>query len=224
MQSPELHPWQPYPALTDDERIARARAFRHAMASRRSCRAFSEQPVPREVIQAAIEGAASAPSGANQQPWHFCAVESPEAKAAIRVAVEEEERHFYGGRAAGEWVEAVRPLGTTSAKPYLETAPWLIVAFGQRRERLDAKAMRQNYHVAESVGIACGMLLTALHQAGLATLVHPADPARFFNRVCRRPEDEKPMLLIVVGHPAPDATVPAHALNKKPLEQILSWL
>jgi nitroreductase len=224
MPDPEALPWQPYPQMTDAERIERARAFRDAMRTRRSCRAFSDEPVPREIIEAALVTAGSAPNGANRQPWHFCIVSSPEAKSAIRVAAEEEERAFYEGRAGSEWLEALWPLGTGAEKPFLETAPWLIVAFGQRRGGLDPDSLKQNYYVTESVGLACGLLLATLHQAGIATLVHTPNPMRFLNRVCRRPEHEKPMMVIVAGYPCASATIPAHALEKKSLEQLATWL
>ena len=224
MQDPSTLPWQPYPPLSDEERVARAAAFHDAMATRRSCRAFADTPLPREVIEAAIRTAGTAPSGANHQPWHFAAIESPEAKAAIRVAAEEEERAFYAGRAGEEWLSALSPLGTGPDKPFLETAPWLIVVFAQRRGGLDLAARAQNYYVTESVGIACGLLLAALHQAGIATLTHTPNPMRFLNRLCQRPGDDKPLMIVVAGHPGPDATIPAHALRKKSLEQIASWL
>lgn len=224
MPDREALPWQPYPQLTDAERIARARAFSDVMQSRRSCRAFSEEPIPREVIEAALTAAGSAPSGANRQPWHFSVISSPEAKSAIRIAVEEEERAFYEGRAGSEWLEALWPLGTGAEKPFLETAPWLIAVFAQRRGGLDPDDLRQNYYVTESVGLACGLLLAALHQAGVATLVHTPNPMRFLNRVCRRPEHEKPVMLIVAGYPCASATIPAHALEKKSLEELATWL
>lgn len=217
-------PWQPYAALSDSDRIARARAFRDSMGSRRSCRAFSDEPVPRDVIEAAIQAAGSAPNGANRQPWHFVAVSSLEAKCAIRVAAEEEERRFYEGRAGRQWLNALWPLGTGPDKPYLEIAPWILVAFAQRWGGTGEGDEEQNYYVTESVGIACGLLLATLHQAGLATLVHTPNPMRFLNRVCGRPDQEKPLLMIVAGHAADDARIPRRALEKKPLEQITSWL
>jgi iodotyrosine deiodinase len=224
MPEHETLPWQPYPALSDAERVARAGAFADAMATRRSCRHFTDEPVPRELIEAAVRAAGTAPSGANHQPWHFAILSSPESKAALRVAAEEEERHFYGGRAGRDWLDALTPLGTDADKPFLEAAPWLIAVFGQRRGGIDTDARIQNYYVTESVGIACGLLLAALHQAGIATLTHTPNPMRFLNRLCRRPGDEKPLMIIAAGHAAPDAVVPAHALKKKPLEQIASWL
>jgi nitroreductase len=224
MREPDALPWQPYPEMTDAERISRARAFSDSLQSRRSCRAFSEDPVPREVIEAALRAAGSAPNGANRQPWHFCVVSSPEAKCAIRIAAEEEERAFYDGRAGSEWLDALVPLGTGADKPYLETAPWLIVVFAQRRGGSDPDNLKQNYYVTESVGLACGMLLATLHQAGIATLVHTPNPMRFLNRVCQRPDNEKPLMIIIAGHPGEDAVIPTHAIEKKSLEQIASWL
>lgn len=220
----EMLPWQPYPELSDAERIARASRFAEEMRSRRSCRYFTDTPVPREVIEVAIRAAASAPSGANHQPWHFAVISSPEGKTALRVAAEEEERMFYGGRASSGWLKALWPLGTDAEKPFLETAPWLIVVFAQRRGGIEADQLMQNYYVTESVGIAVGLLLATLHEAGIATLIHTPTPMRFLNRLCRRPENEKPLMIIAAGHAASDAMIPAHALRKKPLEQIVSWL
>ncbi|AJP72751.1 nitroreductase family protein [Sphingomonas hengshuiensis] len=224
MNDPAAVPWRPYPDMTDADRVARATAFMEDLRLRHSCRTFADTPVPRAVIEAAVRAAGSAPSGANHQPWHFALVSSPEAKAAIRVSAEEEERRFYGGGGGTEWLGAIAPLGTTADKPYLEIAPWLIVVFGQRRGGPNPDDRLPNYYVTESVGIACGMLLATLHQAGVATLVHTPNPMRFLNRICVRPEDEKPIMLIAAGHPAPDATIPTHALHRKPLDQIASWL
>jgi iodotyrosine deiodinase len=212
------------PAISDAERIERARAFRAEMATRRSCRMFSDAPVPRTIIEEAILAAGSAPSGANHQPWHFAVVSSPELKHRIRLAAEDEERSFYAGKAGQEWLEALAPLGTDEDKAYLDVAPWHIIVFGQRRGGIEPGERRQNYYVPESVGIACGLLLAALHRAGLATLTHTPSPMGFLRELCRRPADEKPHMIIVVGHSAKDAVVPAHALRKKPLEQISSWL
>ncbi|WP_010545520.1 nitroreductase family protein [Sphingomonas elodea] len=217
-----MRPWIPETDLPDHERTARAAAFCERMASRHSCRSFSSKPVPRAVIEASIAAAGNAPSGANRQPWHFAALSSAGAKTALRVAVEEEERHFYGGIGGSEWQGVLRDLGAKADKPYLEIAPWVLVAFGQTRA--SETDLFPNPQVTESVGIACGLLISALHLAGLATLVHTATPARFLNRLCRRPEHERPILLIVVGHPAADAAVPAAALERKPLDQIASWL
>lgn len=216
-------PWPRAEDRADSDRIASAAAFAQSMATRRSCRMFSDRDVPREVIEAALRAAATAPNGANRQPWHFAAIASEEAKAAIRIAAEEEERSFYGGRAGGSWLSAVAPLGTDADKPYLEIAPWLIVVFARRREDTDS-AIEQNYYVTESVGIATGLMLATLHQAGIATLVHTPNPMRFLNRVCGRPDHEKPVMIVVAGHPAPDATFPAFAAQKKPFDEIVTWL
>lgn len=221
------HPAQPWTGLApldDGERVARAEEFRDALRTRRTCRYFSAAPVPRAVIAAAIEAAGTAPSGANHQPWHFVVISSPALKAEIRVAAEEEEQAFYAGKASAEWLEALGPLGTDADKAYLDTAPWLIVVFGQRRGGIAPGDDRQNYYVNESVGIATGFLLGALHAANIVTLTHTPNPMRFLNRVCGRPASEKPVMIVVAGHAAADATVPLHALRKKPLEQIATWL
>jgi len=176
------------------------------------------------VIEEAIRAAGTAPSGANHQPWHFAIVSGPELKHRIRVEAEKEEAAFYAGKAGREWLEALAPLGTDEDKSYLDVAPWHIVVFGQRRGGIEPGEKKTNYYVTESVGIACGLLLAALHKAGLATLTHTPSPMGFLRDLCGRPADEKPVMIVVVGHPAPDAVVPAHALRKKPLEQISSWL
>jgi iodotyrosine deiodinase len=220
-------PSVPYPAppsMSDEERIERAAAAFERLSSRRSCRDFTDRPVPRAVIESAIRAAGTAPNGANHQPWHFAVVESPELKRKVRLAAEAEEREFYDSKASAEWIEALAPLGTDPSKPFLETAPWLIVVFAQRRGGIENDEQSQNYYVAESVGIACGLLLATLHEAGLATLTHTPSPMNFLRDVCKRPASEKPLMIIVAGHPAPDAQVPSHALRKKSLEQISSWL
>lgn len=217
----------PFPALpvfSDEERVARARAAYEHLATRKTCRTFADTPVPREVIEFAIRAAGTAPSGANHQPWHFTAIASPEIKRAIREAAEAEEREFYASRASDEWLDALAPLGTDADKPFLETAPWLIVCFAQRKGGIEEDGETNNYYVTESVGIACGMLLATLHDAGLATLTHTPSPMGFLREICGRPALEKPLMIVVVGHPAADATVTGHALRKKPLAQIASWL
>ncbi len=216
-------------SLSDEQSVARARAMRDRLKQRRTCRYFSDDAVPREVIEAAIEAAATAPNGANHQPWHFTIVESAEKKRAIREAAEAEERRFYGEdgddpKASDEWLGALRDLGTDADKPFLETAPYLIVVFAQRKGGIAEDGTTQNYYVNESVGIACGMLIATLHEAGLATLTHTPSPMGFLREACGRPEWEKPLMIVVVGHPAKDATFPAKALDKKPLSQIASWL
>jgi nitroreductase len=217
-------PFPPLPSISDANRIAAASAFAATIAGRRTCRAFADTPVPRAVIEAAIRAAGTAPSGANHQPWHFAVVGSADAKHAIRLAAEEEERAFYASKAGAEWLDALAPLGTDADKSFLETAPWLIVVFGQRRGGIEPGDKKQNYYVTESVGIACGLLLAALHMAGLATLTHTPSPMGFLRTLCGRDSDEKAAMIIVAGHPARDATVPVHAMRKKPLDQIASWL
>lgn len=218
---------QPFPALpeyTDAQRIERARAAYKRLQTRHTCRRFADTSVPREVIEAAVLAAGTAPNGANHQPWHFTAVSSPDKKRAIREAAEAEEQSFYAGKASDEWLDALAPLGTDADKPFLETAPWLIVCFAQRKGGIEEDGQTQNYYVTESVGIACGLLLATLHDAGLATLTHTPSPMGFLREICGRPEHEKPLMIVVAGHPSPDASVPDHALRKKPLSQIASWL
>lgn len=210
-----------YPA---EEMRLRAEAFLAEMKRRRSIRMFSDKDVDQAVIEACIAAAGTAPSGANHQPWHFAAIRSPEAKRRVREAAEAEERAFYEGRAGEEWLDALDPLGTDAQKPYLEIAPWLIGIFAQRRGGPTAGEEKKNYYITESVGIATGMLITALHQAGLATLTHTPNPMTFLNEVCQRPATEKAFLLLVVGYPADDATIPQHAVIKKPLTDIMSVL
>lgn len=223
------HPYPDMPALTDEERIVRARAAFERLRTRRSCRDFADTPVPREIIANAIAAAGTAPNGANHQPWHFAAVSSPEKKRAIREAAEAEERRFYGAdgdapKASEEWLGALDPLGTDDRKPFLEIAPWLIVCFAQRKGGIEEDGTTQNYYVNESVGIACGMLIATLHEAGLATLTHTPSPMGFLRQICGRPEWEKPLMIVVAGHAAPGATVPEHAMRKKGLDVISSWL
>ncbi len=220
----EQTPWLPYPELGDAERVAAARAFYEVIRTRRTCRFIGDAPVPREAIEAAILAAGTAPSGANHQPWHFAVVTSPDLKRRLRAEAEIEEREFYAEKAGQEWLEALAPLGTDDDKAYLEDAPALIVIFGQRKGGLHPGDNKQNYYVTESVGIATGFLLAALHMAGLATLTHTPNPMRFLNDLCGRPAHEKPVMIVVVGHPTPDATIPVHATIKKPLEEIASWL
>lgn len=222
-------PFPPLPDLSEEERVARASAAFEQLRTRHSCRSFTDTPVPREVIEYAIRAAGTAPNGANHQPWHFAVVGSADKKRAIREAAEAEERRFYGEdgdkpKASEAWLGALAPIGTDASKPFLEIAPWLIVCFAQRTGGIDEDGQTQNYYVNESVGIACGMLISTLHDAGLATLTHTPSPMGFLRDICGRPSNEKPLMIIVVGHAAPDATVPDHALKKKPLEQIASWL
>ncbi len=224
MKPHDTIPYDALPFYGDNERIIRAQRFYEGVKTRRTCRDFSDAPVPRGVIEYALLAAGTAPSGANHQPWHFAVISSPEKKAALRAAAETEEREFYAGKASAEWIEALAPLGTDDVKPYLETAPYLIVIFGQRRGGMVPGDNKQNYYVGESVGIATGLLIAALHDAGLATLTHTPNPMKFLNALCERPANEKPIMVLVVGHPAANATVPVHATIKKPLDAIASWL
>ncbi len=217
-------PYVALPDYEDEERLAKARAAADRLANRRTCRDFASDPVSRAVIEQAIRAAGTAPSGANHQPWHFAAISNPDIKRRIRMAAEEEERAFYAGKAGEEWLEALAPLGTDPAKPFLETAPWLIAVFGQRKGGPAAGNSKQNYYVTESVAIACGFLLATLHEAGLATLTHTPNPMKFLTDICGRPASEKPIMLIVTGKPARDAVYPAAAARKKPLDAIASWL
>lgn len=224
MKPHDTLPYTALPDYSDAERIARSKAFYEAIKTRRTCRYFTDEAVPRAVIENAILAAGTAPNGANHQPWHFAVIESANKKKALRAAAEDEEREFYETKASGEWLDALEPLGTDSEKPFLETAPYLIVIFGQRKGGMMPGEKRQNYYVNESVGIAAGMLITALHDAGLATLTHTPNPMKFLNEICDRPSHEKPMMVLVVGKPTADATIPVHATHKKPLDQIASWL
>jgi nitroreductase len=203
-----------------------ARLFREQMARRRTVRDYARDAVPREIIEQAILTAGLAPSGANQQPWHFAAISSPDVKARIRSAAEEEEKAFYAGRAGAEWLGALAHLGTGWEKPFLEEAPWLIAIFAQRWGEAagpDGKIRKvKHYYVPESVGIATGFLIAALHNAGLATLTHTPSPMGFLNEICGRPESEKAVILLVVGYPREDCQVPR--ITKRRLHEIASFL
>jgi len=201
---------------------AQAEAFRDRMARRHSVRDFAPDPVPEAVIAACIATAGGAPSGANHQPWHFAAIADPAMKARIREAAEEEERAFYSGGAGDEWLAALEPIGTGAEKPHLEIAPWLIVVFAQRYGITQDGARYKNYYVPESVGIATGFLIAAIHHAGLVCLTHTPNPMKFLGPLCGRPEHEKPVMILPVGYPAADATVPAAAKMKKPLDEIMT--
>ena len=203
--------------------LQRGTQFFTLMNSRRSVRDFSAEPVPRELIELAIRTAATAPSGAHQQPWIFVAVEDLQTKREIRVAAEREEHAFYqGGRASSEWLDALAPLGTDWQKPYLETAPWLVAVF-ERPYGIDADGQRlKHYYVKESVGIACGLFIASLHKMGLATLTHTPHPMDFLSRILDRPKNERPFILFPVGYPAKAATVPD--LKRKPIEEVAVWV
>lgn len=213
-------PLRPWPG--DEAAVERAREFAATMATRRTVRDFAPTPVPRALIEQALRAAASAPSGANQQPWRFVAVADATMKAQIRAAAEAEEREFYQRRAPEEWLDALAPLGTDACKPFLETAPWLIAVFYERWG-VDGEGHKQKrYYAQESVGIATGLLIAALHQAGLATLTHTPSPMGFLGELLQRPKQEMPFLLLVVGHPAANCEVPA--IERLPLTTVAQFI
>lgn len=214
-------PLPDYREYPPEEMQRRARSFYDDVGRRRTVRHFSDRKVPQGVIDDCLRAAGTAPSGAHRQPWHFVAVTDPRAKRRIREGAEDEEREFYERRATREWLEALAPLGTDEHKPFLETAACLIVIFAEAYG-LDAKANKtRNYYVPESVGIATGILITALHHAGLATLTHTPSPMRFLNGILERPENERPYMILVAGYPAPDAVVPD--LRRKNLDEIATF-
>ncbi|MEQ8657306.1 MAG: nitroreductase family protein [Hyphomicrobiales bacterium] len=208
--------------LSDAQMLVEAKAFLDRMKKRHSVRDYALRPVSREVIEQCIRTAGTAPSGANHQPWHFVAISDTATKKKVRAAAEEEERRFYDGAAGDEWLKALEPIGTGASKPHLEEAPWLIIVFAQRWGEYEDGTRFKHYYVPESTGIATGFLLAALHHAGLVSLTHTPNPMKFLNDLLGRPDNEKPIMIIAVGHPAEGATVPAVAKIKKPLEAILS--
>lgn len=219
--------YQPLPLpdradMDDEAMLDAAREFYATMRRRHSVRDFSARPVPRAIIEECVRAAGTAPSGANHQPWHFVAISDPAFKHRVRLAAEEEEKRFYEGGAGDEWLKALEPIGTNEEKPHLDIAPWLIVVFAQRWGHFDDGTRFKNYYVPESVGIATGLLLTALHMSGLTALTHTPNPMKFLNGMLGRPESEKPVMIIATGHPAEDAKVPAVAKLKKPLGDILT--
>lgn len=222
MTTASFVPLSTYREYPPKEMQQRASEFCGEIRRRRTVRDFAERPVPREVIESCLLAAGSAPSGANMQPWHFVVVGDPALKRQIRLAAEEEERAFYDGRAPDEWLQALAPLGTDSNKPFLETAPYLIAIFAQSYGiGVDGRKIK-HYYVQESVGIATGLLITAIHHAGLASLTHTPSPMNFLNEILGRPKNERPFLLLVVGYPAETAQVPA--ITKKSLTEIATFL
>jgi nitroreductase len=220
---PRFIPLLGHAEYTPDEMAARARAFADEMGLRRTVRDFSDRPVPRTLIEDCLRAAGTAPSGANQQPWHFVAVSEPSVKHRIREAAEAEEREFYAHRAPPDWLEALAPLGTDASKPFLEVAPWLIAVFIRRFERLPDGGKRKHYYTAESVGLATGLLVAALHHAGLVSLTHTPSPMKFLSDILDRPKDlERPFLLLVAGYPAPDARVPDIA--RRPVAEFTTFV
>ena len=205
----------------EDTMVDRADAFYQMMDKRRSIRFFSDEPVPRHLIERAIQTASTAPSGAHMQPWTFVAISDPEVKRKIRIAAEKEEKESYGGRMSEEWLEALAPFGTNWEKPFLETVPWIVVCFAQSYGFNEDESRKKHYYVQESCGIACGMFISAVHNMGLATLTHTPSPMKFLNEILGRPKNEKPFILFPIGYPASDATVPD--IGRKDLSAISTW-
>ena len=222
MQADEFIDLPSYKSYPEDEMIKRSQEFYEEINRRRTVRDYADKDVPEEVIMNAIKAAGTAPSGANHQPWHFVAVKSQEIKKEIRIAAEKEEFSFYNERAPEEWLDALKHLGTDEHKPFLEKAPWLIGIFVEKHQLDEEGQIKKNYYTMESVGIATGMLITALHQAGLATLTHTPSPMKFLCEIMQRPKNEKPFLLLVVGYPEEGAKVPN--ISRKPLEEIATVL
>ncbi len=220
----KIVPFSGLPKYSQSEMEGRSADFLRLMEGRRTIRDFSAKPVSRDVIENAVRAAGLAPSGANRQPWHFVIVSNPELKHEIRQAAEMEEKEFYAGKAGKQWLKDLEPLGTDPEKPFLEIAPYLIVIFQQNFDvDQDTGDKIKHYYIQESVGLACGFLITALHNAGLGTLTHTPSPMGFLRDILGRPKHEKPVMIIVTGHPAENASVPAEALNKKGLDVTTSW-
>ena len=222
MTTVNFQPLSTYIEYPVEEMKQRAVSFRQDIQRRRTVRHFSDRPVPRKVIEECLLTAGTAPNGANLQPWHFVVVSDPKVKHEIRLAAEDEEAEFYHRRAPKEWLEALAPLGTDEHKPFLDIAPYLIAIFGKNHSRLPDGRRVKNYYVQESVGIATGFLIAALHNAGLVSLTHTPSPMGFLNTILDRPVDEKPFLLLVTGFPAEDAQVPV--IQKKPLAEIVTFI
>ena len=218
MPKPRFIPLPDYREYDPDEMRRRAAAFRADVARRRTVRDFSDRPVPREIIEQCLLAAGTAPSGANMQPWRFVVVADPQTRKQIREGAEKEELEFYRDRAPAEWLRALEPLGTDEHKPFLETAPYLIAIFAESYGIAPDGSKIKRYYSQESVGIACGILITALHHSGLVSLTHTPSPMKFLNKILDRPDNERPFLLLVVGYPATNARVPD--IPRKRLEQI----
>ena len=203
--------------MSSEESINRSEAFHNWLDTRRSVREYSNQEIPKEVIENIIKSASTAPSGAHKQPWTFCAISNSDIKHKIRLAAEEEERESYSRRMSDRWLKDLAPLGTNDVKPFIDIAPWIIVVFKRAYEHIGAEK-HNNYYVNESVGIACGMLISAIHNAGLVTLTHTPSPMRFLTKILNRPENERPFLLLPIGYPEQPAYVPN--IHRKALEEI----
>ena len=222
MHKSKFIPLTSHKIISEKEMIKRSKEFYTDIKKRRTVREFSDKPVPKEVIDNCILAAGTAPSGANLQPWHFVVVSDPKIKKQIRKAAEEEEKEFYNKRAPKEWLDALAPLGTDEHKPFLENAPFLIAIFTKSFDVLpDGRKVKQ-YYSQESVGIACGLLITAVHNAGLVSLTHTPSPMSFLNKILERPNNERPFLLLVVGHPKDGTEVPD--IKKKPLNEIATYM
>jgi len=210
-------PYSP-PVYSEREAADRGELFSELMEQRRSVRFFDSRPVPQEMIERAVRTASSAPSGAHRQPWRFVCISEPETKRSIRIAAEKEEQKNYGGRMPPEWLQALQPIGTTWEKPYLETVPWIVVVFAEMHGHASDGSKQKNYYVRESVGIACGLFIAALHNMGLSTLTHTPSPMNFLTAILGRPNHERPYILFPVGYAADDCTVPN--LRRKPLSEV----
>lgn len=222
MKTSELIPLPLYVEYPEEKMKERSKAFYEDLLRRRTVRDFSEKDVSGEVIEFCIQAANTAPSGANRQPWHFVVVSDPQLKKKIRSAAEEEEREFYSGRAPKDWLDAVAPFGTDEHKPFLESAPYLIAIFAKSYDTHSDGSKVKNYYVQESVGIATGILITAIHNAGLVSLTHTPSPMSFLNQILGRPENERPYLILVVGYPSENAKVPV--ITKKTIREIATFL
>lgn len=221
MSAPIIIPLRDYKKYTEEQMFLRSKSFYEEMNKRRTVRNFSPEIFPIEIIQKCILTAGTAPSGANKQPWHFVVIRNPETKKMIRIAAEDEEREFYSTRAPKEWLNALEPFGTDANKPFLESAPYLIAVFSESFEVLSDGTKLKNYYAQESVGIACGLLIAAIHNAGLVSLTHTPSPMNFLNDILGRAANERPYLLIVVGYPGKDVTVPD--INRKKLSDITTF-
>ena len=221
MPRPTSMPWHDFQEIPPDQMQQQARAFYSQMQGRRCIRSFSERPVARDIIESCIGAAGTAPSGANKQPWHFAVVTDPQRKQEIRTAAEQHERQFYEKIQDTQWADALKPLGTGTEKPFLTQAPYVVVVFAQRCQKDPAGNIDKHYYVTESVGIAVGFFLTALHQAGLASLVYTPAPMGFLNDLLNRPLDERAFCICPVGYPAADAQIPNQ--SRKSIEQIVTW-
>lgn len=207
--------------ISEDEMGKRADDYYELLNKRRSIRFFSDEPVPKHLIEKAILTAGTAPSGAHMQPWTFVAISDPKVKREIRIAAEKEEKESYGGRMSEEWLNALAPIGTNWEKPFLETVPWIVVCFAQSYGFDENNERIKHYYVQESCGIACGMFISAVHNMGLTTLTHTPSPMKFLNEILGRPKNEKPYILFPIGYPSNDATVPD--FERKPVDEISEW-